>query len=60
MKSFRAWFTPGSLVAALFVALLWLHQIHIPHIDREVAQIALLGLTFVGLWALVQDRSTGG
>lgn len=54
MKSFRDWFTPGSLVAAMLVALLWAHRFPLASGVRQVAQALLVGLTFAGLWALTQ------
>ncbi|NTU81719.1 MAG: hypothetical protein HGA45_20460 [Chloroflexales bacterium] len=59
MKTFRTWFTPGSLVLALLVALLWLHQLHLSLAGREAAQVVLVCLTFAGLWVLTQDRRPG-
>lgn len=52
MKTFRTWFTPGSVVLAMLVALLWLHQFHMSLLGREAAQIVVVCLTFAGLWAL--------
>ncbi|NTU77925.1 MAG: hypothetical protein HGA45_00740 [Chloroflexales bacterium] len=59
MKTFRTWFTPGSLVAAMLVGLLWLHQLHLSLAGREAAQVALVTLTFAGLWVLTQDHQPG-
>lgn len=55
MNSFRSWLTPGSLVLAMFVVLIWLHRMHLPLAPRGLAQIGLVCLTYAGLWAL-----TGG
>jgi hypothetical protein len=52
MKLFRAYFTPGSVVLAMLVVLLWIHRFHLPPIGRETAQILVVCLTFAGLWAL--------
>lgn len=60
MKTIRAWFTPGSVVAAMLVALLWLHRLHFPLIGRPAAQILVLCLTFAGLWALTGDGGPRG
>jgi hypothetical protein len=60
MKLFRTWFTPGSLVAAAIVALLWLHRLHLSLAGREVAQLALICLVFSGLWVLTQERPPRG
>lgn len=55
MKTFRTWCTPGSVVLATMVALLWLHRLHLALVGREVAQILVVGLTFLGLWALTAN-----
>lgn len=57
MKTFQTWFTPGSVVLAMLVALLWLHRLHMSLLARETGQIALVCLTFAGLWALTGGRS---
>jgi hypothetical protein len=56
----RTWFTPGSVVAAMIVALLWLHRLHLSIVAREGIQIVLVMITFAGLWILTQDRLSGG
>jgi hypothetical protein len=55
MRAFRTWFTPGSVVAAMLVALLWLHRLPLSLAGREAAQIALVCLTFFGLWLLTHE-----
>lgn len=57
MKTFQRWFTPGSLALAIVVAMLWLHQLHLALAAREIGQIGLVCLTYLGLWALTGDRS---
>jgi hypothetical protein len=58
MKFFRTWFTPGSVVLAMLVALLWLHQLPLSLAGREAAQIVVVCLTFLGLWALTYEPPT--
>lgn len=58
MKTFRTWFTPGSLVLAMLVALLWLRQLHLMLALRVAAQLGLVALTYLGLWALASERSS--
>ena len=60
MKTFRAWFTPGSTVAAMLVALLWVHRLHLALVGREIVQIGVVGLTFAGLWLLSGDYWSPG
>jgi hypothetical protein len=60
MDTFRAWFTPGSVVAAMIVTLLWLHRLPLASANREGIQIVLVCLTFLGLWVLTQDRLPRG
>lgn len=57
MKTFRYWFTPGSVVLATLVALLWLHRLPITSVGRELGQLALISLTFAGLWVLSGDTT---
>lgn len=57
MKTFQRWFTPGSLALAILVATLWLHQLPMTIELRMPAQIGLVCLTYLGLWALTGDRS---
>jgi hypothetical protein len=52
MHLFRTWFTPGSVVLAMLVALLWLHRLPLPLAGREFGQLLVVCLTFTGLWAL--------
>jgi hypothetical protein len=59
MNTFRTWFTPGSVAAAMLVALLWMHQLHLASATHEAIQIVVIGLTFLGLWALSRDRLPG-
>lgn len=56
MSIFRTWFTPGSVVAAMLVALLWLHRISMSSATHMAIQLIIVGLTFIGLWVLTQDR----
>lgn len=49
---FRTWFTPGSVVLAMLVALLWLHRLPLSLAARESGQMFVVCLTFAGLWAL--------
>jgi protein-S-isoprenylcysteine O-methyltransferase Ste14 len=60
MHTFRAWFTPGSIVAAMIVTLLWLHRISMSSTIHEAIQIIIVCLTFLGLWILTRDRLPGG
>jgi hypothetical protein len=60
MNTFRTWFTPGSIVAAMIVALLWLHRLHLSLVGREAMQLMLVMITFVGLWIVTQDSLSGG
>jgi hypothetical protein len=60
MHTFRAWFTPGSVVAAMIVTLLWLHRIPMSSTTHEAIQIIMVCLTFLGLWILTRDRLPGG
>ncbi|NTU79411.1 MAG: hypothetical protein HGA45_08415 [Chloroflexales bacterium] len=60
MKLFRTWFTPGSVVATMLVALLWLHELPWSLAGRAAAQVVLVSLTFAGLWMLTQDRQPDG
>jgi hypothetical protein len=52
MHVFRTWFTPGSVVLAMLVALLWLHRLPLSLASREVGQLLVVCLTFAGLWTL--------
>lgn len=60
MKTFRTWFTPGSVVLAMLVALLWLHRLHLSLAAREAGQIILVCLTFAGLWLLTSGPAPRG
>jgi hypothetical protein len=55
MKSFRTWFTPGSVAAAMLVTLLWLRQLPLSLAGREAVQIVVVCLTFLGLWVLTHE-----
>jgi hypothetical protein len=57
---FRTWFTPGSVVAAATVALLWLHRLHLSLAGRETAQLALISVAFLGLFILSNEQLPGG
>lgn len=59
MNQFRAWFTPGSVVAAMIVALLWLHRLHLSAAGHEAAQILLVCITYGALWVLTRGDDGG-
>lgn len=52
MKTFQAWFTPGSVALAMLVLLFWLHRLPLSLAGREAGQLVVVCLTFAGLWAL--------
>jgi hypothetical protein len=60
MNTFRAWFTPGSVVAAMLVTLLWLHRLPLSSANHAVIQVIMVCLTFLGLWMLTRDRLPHG
>lgn len=55
MNVFRTWFTPGSVVAAMLVALLWLHRLPLSLAGHEATQLGVVCLTSFGLWALTHE-----
>ena len=52
MHMFRTWCTPGSVVLAMLIALLWLHRLPLSLAGRELGQLFVVCFTFAGLWAL--------
>lgn len=54
MNVFRTWFTPGSVVLAMLIVLLWLHRLPLSLAGREVGQVLIVCLTFAALGALTK------
>ncbi|MEI6775900.1 MAG: hypothetical protein WCK70_03270 [Chloroflexales bacterium] len=51
IRTLQSWFSPGTVVAATSVAVIWLHNLRMSALGHEFALIITTCLAFGLLWA---------
>ena len=57
IRALRAWISPGTVVAATSVAVIWLHHLSVSALGHEFALIIATCLAFGLLWAVSDQPS---